>query len=189
MKKNYYILVLLSGLIACDNSIPTPKETVTNYYNARNEVNFDKIKMYVSDSITFTEGDYVMPYDEDSFYEVFKWDSIFKPTYTLEQLEEKNDQIIATVTLSSIRNRFLKNDAMTCKSLLSFENGKISKVEALDCANANWKLWEQERDSLVNWIHKKHPELDGFIYDMTMKGAQNYIKAIEFYQNRKDTLL
>lgn len=47
-----------------------------------------------------------MPYTNDSFYEVFKWDSVFKPSYTIVELQEKNNLIIAFVALNSVRNEF-----------------------------------------------------------------------------------
>ena len=44
-----------------------------------------------------------MLYSQESFYEQFKWDSIFQPTYEIVELEDQNDQIIATVASSSKR--------------------------------------------------------------------------------------
>ena len=129
-----------------------------------------------------------MPYDHDSFYEVFKWDSIFKPSYNIVELQEKNNQIIASVALNSVRNEFLKNKLMKCRYKISFSSGKISKIEELECKDADWNIWQKERDSLVNWTRKNHPELDGFINDMTMNGALNYLKAIELYETDKEAL-
>ena len=68
-----------------------------------------------------------------------------------------------------------------------FESGKISRIENLDCPDANWETWGKQVDSLVNWTKENHPGLNGFIHDLTMKGAQDYMKAIALYKNRKDT--
>ncbi|WPP49957.1 hypothetical protein [Catalinimonas niigatensis] len=62
------------------------------------------------------------------------------------------------------------------------------KLESLECLNADWNIWQTERDSLVNWTRNNHPKLDGFIHDLTMDGAINYLKAIELYEKRKDAL-
>lgn len=58
----------------------------------------------------------------------------------------------------------------------------------MECVDADWNIWQMERDSLVKWVSINHPELDGFIHDLTMNGAINYLKAIELYENSKDTL-
>ncbi len=84
-----------------------------------------------------------------------------------------------------MRNEFLKNPYMTCEYRISFMSGKISKIEELDCINVNWSIWQKERDSLVSWINKSHPELSGFVNNMTMKGSINYLKAIELYEANK----
>tara|TARA_R110000737_G_scaffold297064_2_gene303703 strand:- start:28 stop:246 length:219 start_codon:yes stop_codon:yes gene_type:complete len=52
-----------------------------------------------------------MPFNDDSFYEHYKWDSIFKTTYNILELEEKNNQFFATVASKSIRNEFLKKQS------------------------------------------------------------------------------
>lgn len=183
MKNTFLVLLLLNFLTGCNEQKLTHQETVTKYYNVRDVANYDELKKLISDSITITAGDYVMPYNHDSFYEQFKWDSIFNPSYKIVELKEKNNQIIASVALNSVRNEFLKNNAMTCQYRISFNSGKISKIEELECQGADWNIWQKERDSLVSWIKKNHPELDGFVHDMTMNGAINYLKAIELYKN------
>ena len=133
MKNHLLLLFFLIILLSCGQEQSNHNEVTTNYFNARNTMNFKEIKATISDSITITEGDYVMPYNHDSFYEVFRWDSVFQTNYEIINIQETDDQIIASVALSSIRNKFLKNESMTCQFKLSFSSGKISKIESLDC--------------------------------------------------------
>jgi len=115
LMKNYFLILFpLYFLAGCNEQKLTHQETVTKYYQARNAVDYNQIKKYVNDSITITEGDYIMPYPQHTFYEVFKWDSIFQPSYEIAELKKKGNQIIASITLNSIRNEFLKNSPMTC---------------------------------------------------------------------------
>ncbi|MEB2782824.1 hypothetical protein U3A58_20755 [Algoriphagus sp. C2-6-M1] len=142
-----------------------------------------------------------MLYSQESFNEQFKWDSIFQPTYEIVVLEDQNDQIIATVASSSKHYKFLKNDPLTCRFRISFNANQITKLESLECLDANWGVWQMvdipdrmlrniqmERDSLVNWTNRNYPVFDGFIHDLTMNGAIKYLQAIELYENRKDAL-
>lgn len=186
MKTRLFAIIILLFIVGCSNQQITHTETVENYYKARDAGSFNDLRTLVSDSITIISGDYVMPYNTKGFYEVFKWDSIFKPSYKLVELEEKSNQVIANVTVNSVRNTFLKNSDMTCQYRISFSSGKISKIEELNCTNVDWNTWRQGVDSLTSWIKKHHPELDGFINDMTMNGAENYLKAIELYQANVD---
>ena len=177
MKNTFIILLLLYFVTACNNKKLTHKEAVTIYYKAFDSESFNDIKKVINDSVTIVGGDYVMPFNDDSFYEHYKWDSIFKTSYEILDLEDKNNQVFATVASKSIKNEFLKNNPLTCKFKISFESWKISKIEDYEYI-----------DSLVNWIGENHPELDGFVYDMTMKGSINYVKAIELYENDKKEL-
>lgn len=189
MKNTFLILFFLHFLTGCNNQKLTHQETVAKYYNARDAANYNEMKTFISDSITIIAGDYVMPYTHDSYYEEFKWDSIFKTSYKIVELEEKNNQIIASVASNSVRYEFLKNNPLTCQFKISFNSGKISKIESMECISADWNIWQKERDSLVSWINKNHPKLDGFIHDMTMNGAINYLKAIELYKTDKKRLV
>ncbi len=185
MKRYFILFSLITFLAGCGDKKLSPAELVTKYYDAFNASDFTQLVPLITDSIIIVEGDYVMPFSHDSFREHFKWDSIFQPTYKIVELEGQNNQIIVTVASSSKRYKFLKDDPLTCRFKFLFNSDKITKLETLECLDTDWNVWQKERDSLVNWIETNHPELDGFIHDLTMNGAKNYLKAIELYKIEK----
>ncbi|WP_035336518.1 hypothetical protein [Dokdonia sp. PRO95] len=184
MKYTLFLLTLLCILTGCTQKEATSQETVAAYYKAVAEGNYKEISSLISDSITITAGDYVMPFDKESYYEHFKWDSIFKPSYEVVSIENDSAQVIATVAVSSLRFEFLKNNPLTCSHNIYLHDGKITKLEEITCIDVNWDVWQQERDSLVAWTARNHPELDNFINDLSMKGAIKYKKAMELYVGR-----
>jgi len=188
MKNTFLALFILCFLTECKEHNLSHKEIVSKYYNSFDSGNYDEIKAVLNDSVTQIAGDFVTPYNHDSFYEFFKWDSIFKPSYKIVELVEKNNDILVTVAQENVRNEFLKNIPLVYKVKVSFISSKISKLEELESIDTNWEVWIQERDSLVNWIKNNHPDLDGFVNDMTMKGSKNYLKAIELFTSNKDSL-
>ena len=184
MKYMLLLIILACALAGCAEKERSPEETVAAYYKAVAEGNYQEISSLISDSITITSGDYVMPFDKESYHEHFKWDSIFKPTYKVVSIESDNEQVIATVAVSSLRFEFLKNNPLTCSHSIYFNNGNITKLEEITCKDVNWNVWSQQRDSLVAWTARNHPELDHFINDLSMKGAIKYKKAVELYVGR-----
>ena len=184
MAKYWLLLSLLISTTQCRDKHLAKSEIVKAYYKAYADSNFERLIPLITDSIIIAEGDYVTSYSLDSYYEQFKWDSVFQPTYEVIGLEDRNDQVIATVASSSIRYRFLDNDPLTCRFNISFKNDQISKIEVLECESADWNIWEARRDTLVNWIGIEHPELDGFVHDLTMQGAINYLMAMELYLSK-----
>lgn len=186
MKNIAFLFILIVG-IGCTEKNNTPSNQITAYYKGFKNGDYNQIKRTLSDSLVTTEGDYIMAFSRESYYEKFKWDSVFKPIYKLISIENLEEQAIVTVRVNSPKLKFLKNNPMICSYRFNFKEGKISKIENLECPDANWELWGKEVDALVMWTQLNHPELDGFINDLTMKGAQNYMKAIALYTNRKDT--
>ena len=179
-------LLILGVLLSCVEKQLTSSEQVRTYFEGFKNSDYGQIQKTIADSLTIVEGDYTMHFTPDSFYEQFKWDSVFKPVYTVVSLENENQggPIIAKVSVKSLRFEFLKNNPLTCKHKIHMTSGKISKIENLNCMDANWEIWQKERDSLVHWIQRNHPELDGFVNDLSMKGAQNYLQAIKLYRKR-----
>lgn len=188
MKHILPLVLLLGTLACCSTRTPSPEAVITSYYAAFDQSDYKILKKSLHNTLTIIEGDYVTAYTQENYETLFKWDSVFNTTHKLLRLKQENSRFIATVASSSMRNRFLKNNPLTCEFALSFTSGKISQIKTLDCPNAQWHLWQKERDSLVNWVQKKHPELDGFINDLTMQGAQDYLKAIHLYQREKARL-
>ncbi|MEC8832332.1 MAG: hypothetical protein VX772_08225, partial [Bacteroidota bacterium] len=175
-------------LMGCHGEPRDKADQIRAFYQGFQNSDYTQIKSTISDSLAITEGDYVMRFTPKSYYEQFKWDSIFEPHYTIISINEVKNAYEATVAVESKRFDFLKNNPLTCTHRFNFKSDKINMIENLDCSNANWQIWQQQRDSLVTWIKKYHPELDGFVHDLSMKGAQNYLKAIELYKNHKDTI-
>ena len=176
MKNFLYILIVLV-FSSCTDDKKTPTELVNEYYNGFKKSDYKQVEEVIAGSLTTVAGDYTDTYTHESYHEKFKWDSIFKPVYKLVSLENQEQQIVATVTINSLKLEFLKNNPMTCKYKFHFKSGKIFRIEELNCLDANWQTWEKQVNTLVAWIKLNHPELDGFIYDLSMKGALNYIKA------------
>ena len=191
-KKNFVknisllLFAMLLLAISCTKKNDHAKNVI-QYYKAFNDSNYNQIKSIIADSITLIEGPYTTTYSHETFHEFFKWDSIFMPTNKIIVLEELNDQILVTITANKLHFEFLKNNPLTCQYKVSFESDKITQLENIAFLGVDWTLWEKEKNALVNWIGIHHPELDGFINDMTMNGAINYLKAIELY--KKDKML
>ena len=183
--KHLLLLSILVLSMGCAEKTNTPTEQIKAYYKGFKNSDYSQVESTLSDSLISIEGDFRMAYSRETFYEKFKWDSVFRPVYTLVSIDNKGEYPIATVRMRSPKLEFLHNNPMTCRYTFHFKNDKIAEIKNLDCPTANWELWGKEVNALVDWITINHPELDGFIYDLTMQGALNYLKAIALYKNRK----
>ncbi|MFD0797917.1 hypothetical protein ACFQZJ_10625 [Maribacter chungangensis] len=184
-------LLLLSVLIlylGCSKNPSTEAAQIRAYYEGFKQSDYSKVKSTLSDSLISVAGDFTMRYSRESFYEKFKWDSVFRPQYTLVSINEEGENPIATVTMNSPKLEFLQNNPMTCRYTVYFKEGKIARLVELDCPTANWEMWAKRRDSLVGWTKINHPELGGFINDLTLQGAIDYMNAIDLYKRRKSTV-
>ncbi|WP_047416348.1 hypothetical protein [Cellulophaga sp. Hel_I_12] len=180
--KNILVIFIVLIISSCSEKNNTPSELITAYFKGFKNADYSQVKKTIADSLITIEGDYTMAFSRESYYEKFKWDSVFKPTYKLLSIDTQAEQTIATVSLTSLKLEFLKNSPMTCRYQFYFTSGKISKIENIACSDADWEVWEKEVNTLVQWVQRNHPELDGFIYDLSMKGAIDYVNAIALYK-------
>ena len=110
MKKILFIFILFITYSCTENK---KSRLISQYYEGFKNSDFNQIRSTVSDTLIITEGDYIMTYSPDNYYDHFKWDSTFKPTYNLVAIESQDNTITTTVSVSSIRFKFLKNDNQT----------------------------------------------------------------------------
>lgn len=183
--KHLLLLSILILCIGCAEKKNIETEQITAYYEGFANSDYSQVKSTLSDSLISIAGDYTMRYSRESFYEKFKWDSVFKPQYKLLSIENKGEHTIATVTMNSPKLEFLQNNPMTCRYRIYFKKGKIARIVDQDCPTANWEVWAKQVDTLVAWVADNHPELNGFIYDLTEQGALNYMRAIALYENKE----
>jgi hypothetical protein len=184
MKQILFLLIIIV-FTSCAKKRHTESEQIKVFYKGYKNSGYELIKNVLADSLTTVFGDYTTTYSQQIYYEQFKWDSIFKPDYELVDLNHEDGQLIATVSMRSLKLEFLKNNPMTCRYQFQFSSGKISRINELDCNCVDWTVWQKEVNALANWIKINHPEMDGFIHDLSMKGAIDYVKAIELYKNRE----
>ena len=182
----YLLVILFLFLSSCSKKQPQYSNTdvVQTYYNGLNTADFDLLQTVLADSIILVEGGFETPMSQEDFYVIFQWDSVFSPHTTLHNVQEKGNLVKALVSTTSKRYAFLENNPFACETTFSIEFGKIRSHETGICPNEDREIWQSNRDSLVSWIDRHHPDLSGFINELSKNGAENYMQAIQFYQNR-----
>lgn len=155
------------------------------YIQVQNESDYEGVISLFKDSIRMKELVYSSVFSKEEYYQLFQWDSVFHPTYQILDIKEENDGVRMTVSKACPRIRFLNEAPMVTDERVT-EQGKITYVEILNYIVFNEETWEKNRADLVQWVEREHPELDGFLYDQTKKGALKYLKAINLYQESQD---
>ena len=157
------------------------KDIVVEYIKGLNESDFSSFSDFLNDSIVSMEGDITISKTKTDLYTIFQWDSVFSPEYRLIDTIENPNNIEVIISKECHRIRFLHDSSTIYRSIFEFEDNKISKITTVENIIFDTSKWQVRRDSLVNWIDSNYPELQGFIYNQTIQGANDYIKAIHYY--------
>lgn len=161
------------------------QQIIRDFYLELNNSNLTRASTYLHDSIIVSEAQFTQAETKDEWFTQFKWDSVFNPTYKILELKETDGKVEVIVSKECERIRFLHDSATIYKVEYEFLDGKIKKDNTFEYVVFDFEKWQSRRDSLLAWIDLNHPELPDFIFDQTIEGGQNYLKAIEFYENEK----
>jgi hypothetical protein len=188
-KSQIIVLVLILGFVYCKNSNQEIDrlEIAKQFYEVLNNSDASKMKYLVADSIIIRENeyDYQETFSSNGYVEWLKWDSVFGPTYEVLEIEKDNGNVKAKISKIDKRITFLHNEPIVTNEVIHFDKGKIIKVEKAQYLIFKERFFVKNRDTLVSWIDKNHPELSGFINDQTEIGGKKYLKAIALYKNRE----
>lgn len=181
------------GFISCKTSENEKfKETskldiAKRYYKALDDSHSADMLTCVGDSILIRENpdDYEEHFSRKEYTQWLEWEAVFQPSYKILEIEEENDFVKAKISKIDKRLSFLTEEPIVWNEILRFRNQKIIKVERVEYEVFNVSKFVRNRDTLVKWIDKNHPELSGFLYPQTKSTAIKYLKAIERYTEEK----
>ena len=178
-------LILLVIACSIDKTQRNKTQLVQDYYMGLNLGNFKLISGCVADSVITSEKDFILSRTRLELYQHFQWDSVFRPNYQIIDVKDLEQAVQLTVIKQCERIQFLQDTAMVYKVNITFSDGKITQIQTTDYVFLDFTKWQPRRNTLVKWIDVNHPELSGFVNDLTLNGAQNYIQAINLYTNEK----
>jgi len=192
MNKTTLLLLLLTiGLISCKNSEKEfdKLEIAEKYFVALDESNSSKMKGLLTDSLitTIPKYEYEVRYSKKDYLgNWLKWDSVFKPTYEVLEMNLENGTVKAKVSKTEKRILFFMHKPFLSNYIIRFQNNKIVSIEE-EYLNFDEATWGKNRTELLNWTKENHPELnlDHFINIQNESGGKKLFKAIELYKNKK----
>ncbi len=160
------------------------KVIVERYFNAFNQSDYAVLRKVITDDFMMQEGDFRICSSADEFYTVFQWDSIFKPQYTVKDIQIGDGKIIVDVSKLDIRVGFLHDDPMETLVEVKMENQRVKSLTVLSYSHFDGEKWGGRLKNLTDWINQYHAQLNGFERDLTPEGARRFLKAIDLFTHR-----
>ena len=105
--KKISILIITILFVSCAVQKVSKPKLVMKYYEGFKKSDYQEVKNVLSDSLIITEGDYLMEFTQESYYEHFKWDSVFRPVYKIIELKN-HPWFVACQYHPELKSRVLK---------------------------------------------------------------------------------
>ncbi|MEX0314662.1 MAG: hypothetical protein AB3N18_10825 [Allomuricauda sp.] len=189
MRKIYILLILPFVFGSCKqakNEIDR-LEWSKKYIEALNKSNYHQAASFFSDSVRLNELVYKSAFSKKDYRELFQWDSVFRPTYKILDIQLKEDFVEMKISKECKRILFLNEEPMITQERVYFNDEGIFSIDIVEYVVFNDSLWSENRAELVSWIAEKNPDLDGFLYDQSLKGGMKFKEAIDRFQEAKAT--
>jgi len=183
------LLIITVTIVSCKN--PEKEidklEIAKKYYNVLDKSNVSGIETLLTDSLLTkeTEYGYEQTFSKEEYVEWLKWDSVFEPQYKILQIKQENGIVKSKISKTDKRISFLHKEPIITEQVIHFDKDKITAIETTKYVVFKDSVFVKNREDLLNWIDKNHPELNGFIYDQTKSGGMKYLNAIELYESKK----
>lgn len=188
-KKLILALFMAIGFVSCKSSQKEDDILVLaeRYYKSLDTSDDSAIGALLGDSVVVREceDDYEEKFSRKDYVEWLKWDSVFEPQYEILEIAQENGVIKAKISKIDKRILLLHEEPIVWNETIRFNDHKIDRVERTKYLVFNDILFLKNRTKLLSWIDENHPELNGFLNGQTEPLGKNYLKAIEFYNNRK----
>ncbi len=183
------VLIIPIGFTSCKTAEKEIDrlDIAKEYYSVLASSDVSKIKGLVTDSLLTkeTEYNYEQTFSLEDYVAWLQWDAVFEPTYEILQIAEEGETVKVTVSKIDQRIAFLHQKPIVTHQVLRFKKTKITSIETTKYVIFDDATFVKNRDSLVNWVAKEHPHLNGFIHDQTKEGGRKYLKAMALYHSRK----
>lgn len=182
----YFIPVWIAiSCISCTQK--RHEQVIQKYYSGFNTGNFDGVIGCITDSMVVGEMEYQISQGKKELYQMFQWDSVFQPKYKILEIKKDSNAYVATLWKNCRRIDFLQDTAITFKVKIDFIGNRISGIRLTEYIGLNFDKWQYRTEALIAWVDQNHPELSGFNNDLTLTGAQNYLKAVDLWKKTEIT--
>ncbi|MCL6274804.1 hypothetical protein M3P19_12350 [Muricauda sp. 2012CJ35-5] len=184
MQKIILILVVVLLAFSCGSKKQEPAELklVKKYIQALNQSDYSTVISLFKDSVRMNELVYKSTFSKQQYYSLFQWDSVFKPTYTIEEIQWMDGYVEMKVAKKCERILFLNEEPIVTKEQVYFDEKGIKSVDIIEYIIFNDELWNTNREKLVTWTANNHPDIDGFLYDQSLEGGLKFKEAIYRFQ-------
>ncbi|RED43954.1 hypothetical protein DFQ10_104145 [Winogradskyella eximia] len=189
MNKIILLLVVTVTLLGCKTSEKEVDklELAKRYYKFLDSSDTSSMLTLLGDSIVIRESEdnYEERFSKKGYINWLEWDAIFEPTYKIIEIEQDSEMVKAKISKIDKRLFFLHEEPMVWNEIIQFDNNKITRVERVKYEVFDISRFVKNREVLVHWVDKNHPELNGFLEAQTKSVAMKYLKALELFQNKK----